>query len=157
MTRADRIGVFFNKGRNLADVLRVVRGEYPGANVCAIVPRSYSVTEQESALVQETACVERARYGLRDMGALGRLIGQLRKRRYDVLVIMFDTPKVRLLGAVSGARTVRYCRLDGRLVPVRKSILGILGSVTARRTIGGVVYVGVWLAVRLLRTRTNTD
>lgn len=157
MTTAERIGVFFNKGRNLTDVLRAVRKEHPAAHICAIVPKSYSATEQELALVQETAYVERARYGLGDMGGFVRLIGQIRKQRYDVFVIMFDTPKVRLLGAVSGARAVWYCRLDGRLVPISKSILGILGSVIARRTVGGVVYGGAWLAVRLLKTRTTTD
>jgi hypothetical protein len=85
----------------------------------------------------ETEC---GAYGLRNLPALLRLVRSLRAARYDQFVVMFDSPKLRLLAGLSGARECRCHTVDGRVLPVRMAPLRTLLDTLARNLRGRIAY-----------------
>jgi hypothetical protein len=157
MTHSPRIGVFYSKGRTYLDVLRSLREEDPGAHVCAIVPAEYPVSRDESSLADEVIRIERSRYSWRDIRPLRRLMRQIRAARLDAFVILFDSPRLRILAALSGAKRCAYCTMDRRLVEVRPSVAATLANVVIRTIWGRLVYTGIWLAVHLLHVPSPNE
>lgn len=156
MSRPVCIGVFYSKGRSYLEVLRCVHRHEPEARVCAIVPRGYLISPEERAASDEIVETERTGYSLQDLGALRSLLRQIRGARYDTFVILFDSPRLRILAALSGARQCAHCTFDGRLARIGPSVAGTLCDVAARNVWGRLVYALVWLVVWCLRVPART-
>lgn len=157
MTGGPRICVYFSKGRNCLEVLRRIKEHEPDARICAMVPKGYPFSEDEKALADEVVETELPHYSPRNVAACLRLVRQIRAAQYDAFVIMFDSVQLRILSALAGARRRIHCTMDGRLVPVTASIPGVMADVAARAIWGRLVYIGIWLAVRLLPVRGIGD
>ncbi len=155
--REARIAVFFSKGRMFRDVLKHVRAYASGARTVAIVPKSYPMTSDERALAHEVVRTEFAQYSWRRPMPLLRLMRDLRRARYDALVITFDSPRLRMVASMSGALQCFYCRMDGKLIPIEGSLLGTIADTVARLVRGRVVYMWIWLVVRCLRVRDTHE
>lgn len=152
-----RICVFFSKGRSFADALRAVRKGMPEAMITALFPAGYPFSTEESSLAAEVAFTERSQYALRDIPSLIRLVRNLRASRYDAFVILFDSPKLRILAALVHARRSLLCRLDGKLVPIRPTVCGTLTGIVVRNLWGRIVYAYIWAVVRLLPVRETRN
>ena len=146
-----RIGVFYGKGRTFLDALKSIKSHDPAALVCAIVPAAYPISEDEIALTDEILETDRARYGARDIVPFLRLIRQLRGSHYDAFVILFDSPRQRILASLVRARQRSYCRLDGKVVELEYTIPGVIGDAALRNLWGRIVYALLWVLVRLFR------
>lgn len=143
MTDIKRIGVFYSRGPHFVRVLGRIRGEYPDAEIDAYVPEGFPETP---VLEQGARCVPCA--GGNTPGVLPRLIRSFRAARYDLFVVMFDSPKLQLLAAASGARQ-RLCHtVDGRVIPVRLALTQMLGGGLWRRLCGVIAYARIWYTVR---------
>lgn len=151
MAERETIGVFYSKGRTFASALRCIRAARPGAALTAIVPEGYPVCDEERCVADAFLEIGKGRYGLKDVGALARLTGFLRVRRFDAFVILFDSPKLRVLSALVGAGERLFCRMDGKLLPVRQSIPGTTVEAVARALWGRLVYAALWMAIRVTR------
>ena len=149
-----KVCAFYSKGRTYLDVLQCVRQGYPEARVSAIIPARYPISREETVLVDEVVETERTRYSLREIRPLIRLVRQIRAGHFDAFVVMFDSPRLRILSALSGARQHLYCRMDGEFVPLRSSIPGTLLDVLVRAIRGRATYAYIWLIVRLLHVST---
>ena len=152
-TTPANIAIFLSKGRSFVDVLRDVRHAYPGAHIDAIIPPAYPLSEEEQALANQVIETEQAHYSPRDTRALRRLIRQLRASHYDLFVILFDSPKLRLIARLSNAKTCVFHRLDHRLLTIRPTIPGIVADVVFRNVWGRVVYGALWLITHFLPAR----
>ena len=153
MSRKPRVCVYFSVGRNLASVLRSVKQSLPDASITAVIPPGYPVSDDERSLAEEILNTDFVRYSWRTLPALARLILQFRRARYDAFVILFDSPRLRIVSSLSGATDRFHCRMDGRLAPVRISIPGTIADVVFRNVWGRIVYVGIWLIVRFCPVR----
>ena len=153
MSNVARICVYFSKGRRFSDVLRAVREQERHAHICAMIPARYPLSAQERAMADEVVETELARYSLRRPRACARLVRQIRDGHYDGFVILFASPKLRILSALAGTRRRMYCTMDGRLVAIHASIAGIIAGTVARNLWGRVVYMGIWLTVHMLPVR----
>ena len=151
MTPAPQVCVFYSKGRTFADVVSHVKAREPNAQVFALVPAGYPVAEIELTPPHEVVQTELAQYSWRDLRPFLRLVRQLRRTRYDAFVILFDSPRLRVLSALSGATRRLYCAMDGDLVPVKASVAGTLAAELARMLWGRLAYAGLWVIVRVLR------
>lgn len=151
MNEARRICAYYSKGRNFLEVLRAIKEHEPTALVQAMTPPSYPLSADERALADEVAVTERDHYSPWHVRACLRLVRQMRAGRYDGFVITFDSPQLRILSALAGARRRLYCTMDVRLEEVRPSIPAILASTATRMMWGHVVYAGIWLIVHLCR------
>ncbi len=151
MNEPRRIGVFYGKGRTFLDALKSIKSHDPAALVCAIVPAAYPVSEDEITFADEILKTDRARYGARDIVPLLLLIRQLRGARYDAFVILFDSPRQRILASLVRARRRLHCRLDGKVVELEYTIPGVVGDAVLRNLWGRLVYAFLWAFVRLFR------
>lgn len=151
MKREPRIGVFYSKGRNLVDVLRSVRSRYPQGHLAVFIPPGYVLSAEETACIDESIVTEHSVYSLRRPDVLLGLRSQLRCLGRGIFVVMFDTPKQRILAAVSGTEERLYFDMNRRLIPLRASIPSVLLGALARNIWGRLVYAGIWILVRITR------
>ena len=55
-----------------------------------------------------------------------RLIRRIRKERYEIFVVMFDSFQLRMLAALSGASRNMVCLPQGRLLPLSSNLLSVV-------------------------------
>jgi len=157
MNTTPRICAFLSKGRNFVDVLKDIRSAYPKTPIDAVIPLDYPLSDEERALVDRIVETKKAHYSLRDAGPLFRLVRQLRAEHYNLFVIMFDSPKLRLLARLSNAKACTFHRLDHRMLPIYPSIPRIVADMAFRNVWGRVAYAYIWLVVHLLRTNKTQE
>lgn len=157
MTEPRRVCVYFSKGRSFGDALSAVRRYYAGARICAMIPAGARLTDVESSLVDEVVITEEAVYSMRHPRKLAHVIWKIRAARYDSFVILFDSPKLRLLAVASGARERAYCALNGRVAAIRPSVAGTVLGVVARSLWGRFAYAIIWLVVRATRVHQKVQ
>jgi len=153
MSARARIGIFYSRGRPFGRILAAVRRDHPDAELVAVVPAGYPFPGGERGLCDAVVETGTEPYGIRRPGPLVRLIRLLREQRFDSLVILFDSPRLRLLAAFAGAPRTLYCAFDHALKPIRPTLAGVLADVAARAVIGRAVYAGLWLLIRIRRVR----
>jgi hypothetical protein len=152
-----RVCAFYSKGRGFLDVLRCLRAQYPGAELVAMTPPGYEMSSEEKAEASRVVATELAAYSAGSPRAFLRLVRQIRASRYDVFVITFDSTRLRILAALSGASSCAYCSLDGRIVPIGPTVAGTLAAAAARNAWGRVVYAWVWTVVRVAKVGGSTE
>lgn len=155
MSEQRHVGVFHSKGRNFGDVLRRVREQESGARICAIVPYGYPIDPEELAHVDEVVETEKAQYGLGDVAGLRSLVAQLRDARFDRFVILFDSPRLRVVAALARAGECAHITLDGRLTTIRPSVAGTMADVVVRHARGHILYAWIWLVVHARHVGKN--
>ncbi len=155
MSRQEHICVFHSKGRSFADALKYVRERRPEARICAMAPSGYPVGPEELASADEVIETEREQYSPRDFAALRQLVRQLRRTRFDCFVILFDSPKLRALAALSCAQSCTHLTLDGRLRPITPSLPGVAWDVLYRNIRGRLTYAWIWIMIRCTRIGTS--
>jgi ADP-heptose:LPS heptosyltransferase len=155
MTNPKRVCVFYSKGRTLLDALKAVKSHDPEAVICVTIPSAYSMTPQELEIADEVLTAEKARYGARDAFAFLRLAGMLRHARYDAFVILFDTPRQRILASLVHPGKRLYCRLNGAVVEIKESVPRVIADAIIRAIAGRVVYIALWAYVRVTKTRAS--
>lgn len=154
-TTRRRIGVFYSLGPHFRKTLETLRKEFPGAEVTIMVPPDYPLSDEERALADHTEETERDHYSPRDVGACLRLIRRIRRERFHAFVVMFDSVQLRCLAALAGVPNRLCCLPQGKLIPLGRSVVGVVVGEALRRAWGGVVYATLWLLVRLLPVRAK--
>jgi hypothetical protein len=147
VSKIERICAYYSRGPHFVRNLKTLRQAHPDAHLTAIVPPDYPV----ESLGDRADTVEPLGLpadGRRDTRAVLRLARHLRAGRHDLFVVMFDSPKLRLLASLSGARRAECLTIDGRRFPVRFApVAQFLGGLW-RRARGNLTYARVWLVVR---------
>lgn len=143
-----RVCAFYSKGRTYLDVLRCVRAQYDQTELTAMTPPKYKLSQEEVSLADAVETTELAAYSAKAPKPFLRLVRRIRAARYDVFVITFDSTRLRILAALSGARKCAWCSLDGQVVAIRPTVAGALASAAVRNIRGRLVYAWLWLYVR---------
>ncbi len=154
MNLTTSIVVFYSYGPQYKRAVCAMREAYPEAYVTAVVPPSYPA----SLLTPWADAVETwaPEPGSRVSAARAlNIISRLRQKPIDMLVVLFDSPKLQVLSSLSGARQ-RYCYgLDGRLKPVRLTLVAVLVKNLGRAVRGRLLYARIWLHVHATRIKTD--
>lgn len=148
-----RICAFYSPGHDFARVLERLHRAHPEAHVTAVVPAGYTVAGPLRDWADAVVETELERYTLGHPRALARLVSTIRRGRYDLFAVMFASPKLRVLAALSGAERNVWCTPDGSHVPLGASVAGALAGELARVLRGRLTYMGLWCAIRMRRTR----
>ncbi|MFP4499431.1 MAG: glycosyltransferase family 9 protein [Candidatus Hydrogenedentota bacterium] len=139
MNKPERVCAFYSHGPHFRRLLRDLRNRYPEARLTALVPPGYPEAHI-AGLADEIARTEQTNYSARDWKGIRRLLKQIRAGNCDVFVVMFDSPRLRILSALTRAPR-RYCyTADGRYFRARLSLLAALGSTLYRRIRGHLTY-----------------
>ena len=153
MNATRRIAVYWSPGRSLESALEAMAAAEPDARLCAVVPPGYPLNDSERTLAWDVIQAGEAYYTLRKPWPLLRWILRLRRERFDLLIVLFDSPR---LMAMAGAARPRKaaCLLPNRvLLPVPASLPAAMALLMAMRLKGGCVHAFLWLLVRLSKTR----
>lgn len=152
-----RIGIYYSIGPHFARALQRLRGAYPDATLVAIVPPGLDLGVDARALADETLVTEQGHYAPRQIGPNMRLILRLRTEQFDGFCVLFDSVQLESLAALTGARVRLCCLPQGRLIRLRAPLPVILAREAARQLVGRLVYAGVWLAVRMMRVKPDSN
>lgn len=139
MSAPENICAFYSRGPHFLRMLKQLRAAHPEARITAVVPPTFPA-EAALGLANQVIKTQHAQWSLRQHRALRKLVGVLREGRYDLFATMFDSPKLRLLAALSGARARVCFTIDGRQIPLRLAVLGQLVDALARNIKGRLLY-----------------
>lgn len=153
MTHYNRIGVFFSREESFGRVLLRVREAHPEAQITAIAPPDYAMSDDERALADEAMTTPLSHHAPGDLKANAQLVRAIRRRRFDLFVVMFPSTQLQILAALSGARACRWMRVTGRSLKLPSSLSLALMRAARREIVGHLRYAWIWLAVRLLHVR----
>ncbi len=141
------IAAFYSRGPHFERMLAELRRQYPEAHLCAMVPRGYPVETLDS-LADECWETECSSGSLRQSGALLRLLGAIRRRRFSLFAVMFPSLKLELLARASGAPQ-RMCRtVDGRMILLNSPLIAVLFGTALRRLRGEITCLRIAWCVR---------
>lgn len=147
MSDPKRICAFYSHGPHYRRMLRFLRERHPAASIIALVPPSYP-QDFLTGEADEIVTTAQTQYASRDIAAVRHLLRLIRGGGYDLFVVMFDSPRLRVLSALTGIDE-RYCYLaDGRYTPVRLSLMRAAADVLWRNVRGRIMYARIWLNVR---------
>jgi hypothetical protein len=147
MSKAPRTCVFYSLGNNYPRILKEVRARYLGTRLCAMVPPGHPFTSEDLAPADEVIETERARYSPRDVGACLRLIRGIRAGRFDRFVVLFESRQLQILAALSRAPHCECWIIDGRVVALSPSVLGVFRRGATRVLRGIITYIRTWMVV----------
>lgn len=146
MSEPKRICAFYSHGPHYRRMLRFLRERHPAAHITALVPPNYP-RDFLAGEADEIVTTAQTRYASRDIAAVRQLLRLIRGGGYDLFVIMFDSPRLRVLSALTGVAG-RYCfQTDGRYTPVRLSLTRAVADALWRNARGRLTYVRIWLVV----------
>ncbi len=118
MTEINTICVFYSHGPHFGRTLKSLRKQFPTAHITALVPPEYPAEALEG-LANRMLSTKHATYSMGHPRNILKLIGQIRRGKYDLFVVLFESPKLLLLASRSGARQ-KYCNtVDGRFFRLR--------------------------------------
>src|SRR5690606_11005216 len=141
-----KICVFYSRGPHFLRALATMRQTYPEARLEGWVPKGFTAPEQTKDFADAIVVTDRASYGVRDLGAMGALIAQMRDGEYDCLGVMFPSVKLKILASLTGKAGV-WCTPDGRLVPLSASVAGAIASEVFYGLVGRMTYWSIWVYV----------
>jgi len=148
-----RFAVFHSPGHDLRPVLNALHQTEPAADITLWIPKGHPLPEAISALADAVAETELPHYSPRHVRACLRLIRGLRAQRYDAFTVLFDSPQLRLLAALSGASQCWLATGDGRLTALPVNPLRVLAEETLRGIAGRLTYLRVWISVHFFPAR----
>ncbi len=148
-----RYAVFYSAAGPLRKALAAVRAHAPAATLTVLAPPSLPLDSPELQEADDVQALELKHYGPRNPVAALRLIWRLRRARYDGFAVLFASPQLRVLAALSGARARYVCRGDGGLAPLPAGPFRAVAGELLRALRGRIRYCRVWLSVRLRRAQ----
>ena len=135
----ETICAFYSRGPHFLRMLKFLRALHPAARITAVVPPSFPA-EAALGIANQVIKTQHAQWSLRQQRELRKLVRVLREGHYDLFVTMFDSPKLRVLAALSGA-PIRQCyTIDGRYLPLRLALGRQLLSTLTRNLRGRLLY-----------------
>lgn len=140
-----RAVVLYSQSDHFRKALEAVRVAYADADLAALIPGG-----RDDLRADGIACIPIPTAGnaLRHAVAIVRT---LRAHRPDTLCVLYPSPNLRILAAMSGARSRVWCGEDGKLRPLDESLPGVVLDLVRTRITGELRYAWLWLFVRLTR------
>ncbi len=160
--------LYYSRGPHFTRTVRRVRHDFPRDRITVIVPPGF---EKRGLAQVERGTSEDGPVPLFPVPPLQflpiekangpavawRQLRVIRKARYDRIAIMFDSPKLRLLAALSGAPE-RWCySVEGRRFPLKRAIVATLFGTLWRHLRGRLRYGRIRCVVKHCPVKRGRD
>ncbi|MCF6286753.1 MAG: hypothetical protein L3K26_16395 [Candidatus Hydrogenedentes bacterium] len=142
----DRICAFYSSGPHYVRMLRCLRENCPDATLVAAIPASFPFDAIDD-LVDETVRLP-DRKASRDLRGGYFALRSIRQAQCTQIVVMFDSPRLNLLSALSGTRDRHCFTVDGRFYRLNKKTAVLVASTTLRRLRGQWNFLCAWWGTR---------
>lgn len=154
MNRNKHIGILYSYGPHFLRTVREVRQQEPDARITVYIPEGFPL-EMLQDLNVETLSLTQGAGTKPTLASAFMLLRALRRVRLDQFVVLFDSPRLQMLAALSQAAE-RWCyQLDGSKTPVRPTFMGSFLQTVRRGMVGRIRYVKIWLHVYGTRVDTK--
>ncbi len=151
MSGALRICAFRSQGWGYATRLHHLRRRYPDARLVVMIPKGETVSEQEAAYADEVLEQPHETYSIRKPGKLWDLARTLREARLDLFVVMYPSPRLRLVAGLSGARRAECWSYQNLIIALPTRLLPAMAVLGWRIVQGQLRFWRCWLTTRLRR------
>lgn len=146
MNTPENICAFYSRGPHFLRMLKFLRTLHPNARITAVVPPSFPA-EAALGVANQVIKTQHAQWSPRQHRALRKLVRVLREGRYDLFVTMFDSPKLRVLASLSGAKIRQVYTIDGRYLPLRLALARQFAMSLSRNIRGRLLYAYLYYQV----------
>ena len=143
-----RVCAFYSKGPHYLRMLAHLRAHYPAATIVAMVPQGYPVEVLQGRCDKIITTAPN-----RGAGTLLPLVQAIRAQRFDVLAVMFHSPKLRMLAALSSAKETMCYTAGNRFFPVRYNFAPGAAAWVLRQISGRITYARIWWIVRTTKVQ----
>lgn len=154
MSNPNRIAVMYSYGPHFIPAIRLLRQQYPDSRLTALIPPAFP-QEPIASLVDEILVSVPEPGAHRSLPDMYRLLHSIRGGRYDMLVLLFDSLKLRMIASASNAATVYCFTVDGRLAPLTTPLYRSLLDTSWRVLYGHILYYKIWWHIRLHPIRSE--
>ena len=137
-----RVVILYSQSDHFSRAVEAMQSALPDATLTALLPTGRD--DLKNALPERVEVVETPAQAL-------AVIRQLRALDADALCVLYPSPRLRVLAALSGARVRACCGEDGKLRPLDGGLFSVLASLASQRLRGEVRYAWLWLFVRITR------
>lgn len=141
-----RICALYSKGPHYLRMIHCLRENYPDATIVAAVPLDFPF-DVINDLVDETLPMP-SRHENSGFASPWKSIQQIRSSQCTHLVVMFDSPRLHILGRLSGVANRRCFTVDGRFYPLNHGILPLIKQVVGNAILGRWNYFLAWHGTR---------
>jgi len=155
MNHRPNVCVYYSEGPNFGARLRAVRKRFPNARVCAMAPPARSLTDEEQDLVDEVICTAHDHYSPLHLQACWSLVRRIRRARFDVFVVMFDSLQLNLLTGLSRARRAECWDSEGRIFQLPHSLPAAILRVASRPVLGRTKWAWIQTITWCARSRPS--
>ena len=157
MSDRERICVFYTVPEQYDSILKALRRKHPDSHITAIVPTAYVDASVVAPLVDEAVRPRYDRYPAYLPWRIVHLVRTLRRGNYDHFVVIFESVKLQLLAAMSGAKKSSCWALHGRVVPLETNVLKVAWSFVWRMPACWGRILRVWFSVYIRRANSAPD
>lgn len=152
MNHEPHIVLFYSYGPHFLRTARALRADYVNSRITAIIPGDFPQQLLKDLAIHGLPLLPNPSQ-TRSLRNAAATIKRLRNLCPDILVVLFDSPKLRLLAALSTAKE-RYCyHVDGRVTPVKRTFTIALAHTLAHRVYGRIRYIRIWCHVHFTRVQ----
>ena len=141
-----RICALYSKGPHYLRMIHCLRENYPDATIVAAVPLDFPF-DVINDLVDETLPMPTPGENKGVAGAW-RSMRRIRSSTCTHLVVMFDSPRLHVLGRISGVSNRRCFTVDGRFYPLNLGMTAIAKQVIGCFILGRWNYFLAWQGTR---------
>lgn len=145
MNATPYICAYYSEGPGYLTRLKSLRARFPHGRICAMVPLGQALSDEERAETDDVVETSQAHYSPRELRACLSLLRMIRRRRFDLFMVMFDSIQLNLLAALSGARRRECWTQDHCIVRLPRSVPGVLWRVLLGHLRGRLVFLPIWL------------
>lgn len=151
MTTEFRVCALRSQGRGFVTRLDYLRRRYPEARLLVMVPKDEDLTAEEAEYADEVLEQPHATYSIRSPRQLRDLAATLRNARLDLFIVMYPSPRLRLVAGLSGARRGECWTYENQIIPLPTAIPTAMASLLWRLMLGRIRYYRCWLTTYVRR------
>jgi len=146
-----RVVLLYSQSDHFLIAVEAMRAAHPDASLAVLLPSNRG--DLKELLPEGVEAVELPAAG--SVFSQGRsVVQQLRAMNAGALCVLYKSPNLRLLAAMSGARSRCWCGEDGKLRALDESLAAVLAALTWQRLRGEAQYAWRWATIRLTRARS---
>ncbi len=150
MISEPNITVFYSSGVHFLRTARALRQRHEAAAITAFVPKDFPEELLSSLNIRCLPLLPNPSQK-RSLKHVATILRAIRGMRPDVFIVLFDSPKLRTLAALSGAGERLCYHPDGRITPMRWSFAGFLARSFMQAFRGRLRYTYIWCHVHFTR------
>ena len=150
---SEKICIGFSLGDHVQTLLENVRREYPDAHIAMLIPKNHTFPEHEAVEADEVIYSLLSTRDILHPIPMLKFVLQLRKRRFDLAVLQFESIKGRLIATFIKPKRAHAWLNSGEKVPMSTYLPVMMYQFFRARLRGYTVVVKAWTHAHLIPVR----